>query len=201
MEKRRARNWYWWLWLSPLLTVPSALFLVGLDPGRAWICGGNWRNCDYSLAGRVSGMVAVLGSALWHLVLLRPASNKDSQFVRWHGRQALLLAGVRTAVPLVFVLVFEYTNETLLFIPVLIAVWFFGTLWGQPQATRGDCSLMRWFGRAAALPSPETTTEGTTPVEELDPEALVDIIRCSHDPEQRRRALLELENLGMVEPL
>jgi hypothetical protein len=146
-------------------------------------------------------MVAVLGSALWHLVLLRPASNKDSQFVRWHGRQALLLAGVRTAVPLLFVLVFGNTYVMLLSIPILIPVWFFGTLWGQLQAARGDCSLMRWFGHALALPSLETTTEGTTPVEELAPEALVDIIRCSHDPEQRRRALLELENLGMVEPL
>jgi hypothetical protein len=24
-ERRIARNWYWWLWLSPLLTMPTLL--------------------------------------------------------------------------------------------------------------------------------------------------------------------------------
>jgi len=187
MEERKARNWYWWLWLSPLVTIPTLtilmlIFSLFYDPGRKLIC------------------IAVLGSALWHLILLFPALNKKSEFVRWHGRQALFLAGVRTAVPLVFGLVFGAEDEALLFIPVLIAVWFFGTLWGQLQAARGKCSLMRWFGRAEALPS-RVRAEEPAQARKLDSEALVDIIRYSRDPEQRRKALAELEKLGMVEPL
>lgn len=208
MEKRTARNWYWWLWLSPLVTVPTLILSLFSDPGYELVCGGNWRNCDRAMAERVSILIVVLSSALWHLVLLIPALNKESKFVCWHGRQALLLVGVRTAVPLVFGLVFGAGSEALWFIPVLIAVWFCGTLWGQLQAARGDCSLMRWLGRAEALPSREPAAEPAQIVErkpaqitEPDPEAMVDVIRHSRDPEQRRRALSELEKLGMVEPL
>ena len=193
MEERKARNWYWWLWLSPLVTIPTLtilmlMFSLFYGPGRGLIC------------------IAVLGSALWHLILLFPALNKKSEFVRWHGRQALFLAGVRTAVPLVFGLVFGAEDEALLFIPVLIAVWFFGTLWGQLQAARGKCSLMRWFGRAEALSSrvrAEEPAQIPTQTEKLDPEveALVDIIRFSRDPHQRGKALRELQQRGMVEPL
>jgi uncharacterized membrane protein len=200
LEKRKARNWYWWLWLSPLVTVPSLIFLWLCEPGYELVCGGSRRGCDRDLAERVDILIAVLGSALWHLILLFPALNKESEFVRWHGRQALLLAGVRTAVPLVFVLVFGNEDEVLFFVPVLIAVWLFGTLWGQIQAARGNCSLMRWFGRAEALPS-RVRAEEPARVAELDPEALVDIIRYSRDPQQRGKALWELQQRGMVEPL
>ncbi len=99
-EVLTAKNWYWWLWLSPFITIPSAIFIGLNEPGYELICGGNWRNCDYAFASLVSGLIAVLGSALWHLVLLVPALDKQSEFVRWHGRQALLLAGIRTAVQL-----------------------------------------------------------------------------------------------------
>ena len=213
MEKRKARNWYWWLWLSPMVTIPSLIllmlsFYLFYDSGYEIICGGTRVNCDYDMAERVNILIAVLGSALWHLILLFPALNKESEFVRWHGRQALLLAGVRTAVPLVFGLLFGFEEEALLFTPVLIAVWFFGTLWGQIQAARGDCSLMRWLGRAEALPSPERAAEPVqtaklkpAQIAESDPEALVDIIRYSRDPQQRGKALWELEQRGMVEPL
>jgi hypothetical protein len=118
----------------------------------------------------VPALIAVLGSALWHLILLLPALNKESEFVRWHGRQALLLAGVRTVVPLVLggVFGFEldwwggyYEFRALSSVPILVLVWFFGTLWGQRQATRGDCSLMRWLGRAEAVLPREPAEEPT----------------------------------------
>jgi hypothetical protein len=191
-EERTARNWYWWLWLSPFLTIPTLIALGFSDSSYELVCAGNLRNCDYNLEFRVTILIAVLGSALWHLILLIPALSKESEFIRWHGRQALLLAGVWTAVPLAFGLGFGEEEETFWVIPVLIAVWLFGTLWGQNQAARGDCSLMRWFGRAEALP---------VHVKSLDPEALVDIIRYSRDPEERRKALSELEKLEMVESL
>lgn len=144
-------------------------------------------------------LIAVSGSALWHLILLFPALNKESEFVRWHGRQALLLAGMQTAMLFVFV----FFNLLAL---ILIAIWFFGTLWGQRQAIRGDCSLMRWLDRAEALPSREPVAEpaqvaGPEPAAEPDLEVLIDIIRHSRDPEERRQALAELEKRGMVDLL
>lgn len=201
MERRTARNWYWWLWLSPLVTLPSSIaMLLILDIGNYY--------GDLGLDDEMILPVAALGAASCHLVLLFPALNRKSEFVRWHGRQALLLAGVRTAVPLVFGLAFGEEYEVLLFIPVLIVIWFFGTLWAHQQAARGDCSLMRWFGRAEALPAPEPAEEPAqvaepelepTPAGEPDPEGLIDIIRYSRDPEERRKVLAELEKLGMVE--
>jgi hypothetical protein len=161
-EVLTAKKWYRWLWLSPLLTIPSVVFLIFNEPGYELICR---RNCDYALAFLVTGLIAILGSALWHLVLLAPALNKQSEFVRWHGRQALLLAGVRTAVPVAF-LIYDfveggYGESVLWSIPVLIAVWLFGTLWGQGQAARGDCALMRWTGHGAGLPLPTGTAKPT----------------------------------------
>lgn len=200
MEIRTARNWYRWLWLSPFLTVPSLVLLSFSEPGYEWVCGGNYRGCNYALAERVTVLIAVLGSSIWHLLLLKPTLNKDSEFVRWHGRQALMLAGLRTSVPIIFGLVYGLSFELLWLIPVLIAVWLFGTIWGQRQAARGDCSLMRWAGRAEALPRPEPAAEPTL-ARKRDPEFLVGIIRSSLDPESRAMALSELEKLGMVEPL
>jgi hypothetical protein len=200
MEKKKARNWYWWLWLSPLLTIPSLLIVYSADPGYEWVCTAGTRGCNWAAAERVTILVAILGSALWHLVLLIPARNEEHPLVRWHGRQALLLAGARTAVPLGFGLAFGETFATLLFLPVQLTVWFVGTLWGQIQAARGDCSLMRWLGQGELLASLQRAPEKDR-AEEPDAEALVEIIRSSRDPGERRNALATLERRGMVEPL
>lgn len=141
-EKRTARNWYWWLWLSPLAAVVPTLGLF----------------VSYAFGGRPSKLevilVAVVPAAFWYLVLLVPALNRRSEFVRWHGRQALLLAGVLTAMLPLFAL--ELVAEldqglTISIFAILSALWFFGTLLSQRQAARGDCSLMRWFGKGEAL--------------------------------------------------
>jgi hypothetical protein len=203
MNIKKAFNWYWWLWLSPLLTVPTLLF-VGLylyfsDVLVDLMCRGNSRACP---SDEWTILIAILGSSLWHLILLVPASNKKSEFVRWHGRQTLLLAGVRTALALVSGLAysFELGVGTLLALGVLVIIWFGGTLWGQRQATRGECSLMRWFGQEELLLAlREADVEIKT--EEQDTEALVEIIRFSRDLEERRSALVELQRREMVEPL
>jgi len=156
-EVLTAKKWYRWLWLSPLLTIPTFVFcfVFFTEPVLDLICERNSRNCDYYLTGSV---IAILGSALWHLILLVPALNKQSEFVRWHGRQALLLAGIRTAIPVAFMIRAHIVDPwnvlcgLLSSIPVLIAIWLFGTLWGQWQAARGDCALMRWTGHGAGLP-------------------------------------------------
>lgn len=187
MEERTARNWYRWLWLSPLATLPTffVFALVVAFVMEAILRGGP--QDDYIMNNVVLGLV-VWVSSLWHLILLVPARNTKSEFVRWHGRQMLLLAGIRTIVPLGFALAFGLEEElTLLAIPVLIAIWLVGTLLGQRQAARGQCGLMRWFGRADAQPS------------RVD--ALVDVIRFSRDPKERSEALAKLAELGRVEPL
>jgi len=201
MESRKARNWYWWLWLSPLLTVPTLAFFLLQEPGYDLVCRGTWGSCDWGAAERATVLVAVLASALWHLVLLIPALNKEHPFVRWHGRQALLLAVVRTAVPLGFGLAFGlYDYGALLFIPVQIVVWFAGTLWGQLQAARGRCSLMRWLGQGEMLASLQRADEEAEPADP-EVEALMAVIQSSHDVEARRRATVQLKKLGKVEPL
>jgi hypothetical protein len=195
MERKRARDWYWWLWLSPLLTIPTLAFFFSQHVGTTLVCGAawhrNWQGCDWATADRVTILIAVLVSALWHLVLLGGIRNKEYPFVRWHGRQALLLAGVRTLVPLAFGLAFGEEAGTLLFIPVQLVVWFGGTLWGQRQAARGKCSLARWFGQEELLAS----------IEEQDAEALIEIVRFSRDPAERDKAVEELTKRGMVEDL
>ena len=157
-EKRKATEWYRWLWLSPPVTVLKAIFLYLqiYDPVFDLVCPGGYRNCDWEIAERIAILIALVGSALWHLILLFPALDKKSQFVRWHGRQALLLAGVRTAVPIAMIMLIEFYGGLLVAILLLIPIWFAGTLWGQSQAKRGDCSLARWFGREDVLLPPET---------------------------------------------
>ena len=200
MERKKARDWYWWLWLSPLFTIPTLGFFLSQGIGYDLVCRWGWQTCDWGLAGRVTILIAVLGSALWHLVLLRPIRNKESLLVRWHGRQALLLAGVRTVVPLGFGLAFGDDYGALLFIPVQLVVWFGGTLWGQLQAARGDCSLARWFGQEELLVSIEEPDEEMQ-ASEQSAQALVEIVRSSRDPEERKQAIAELSRRGMVEAI
>jgi uncharacterized membrane protein YhaH (DUF805 family) len=148
---RTARKWYWWLWLSPLLTLPTLFAIISNDPGYNLVCPSSSLDCNYAGAAAATVLIAVLGSALWHLVLLIPALSRN-RFVRWHGRQALVLAGVRTLIPLVFGLVFYGSYTIFLFIPLNFIVWLVGNLVGQRQASRGDSWLARAFGKGAELP-------------------------------------------------
>jgi hypothetical protein len=204
-NRQTARKWYRWLWLSPLLTIPTLLAIFfSVEPLLFDLtCPQGWQNCEYEMHYRLTGITAILGSALWHLVLLIPVLNNWSVFVRWHGRQEMILAAVRTTVPLL--LFATRTDDGALFsILLLIPIWFFGTVWGQRQAARGDCSLMRWTGRQAGLPGPpEEPVLGVEPVlgEEVSTDRLVNIIRFSKDPVKRQRALDELTARGMVESL
>ena len=203
MDRKRARNWYWWLWLSPLLTAPTLGLLYGLVSEMLWTLVGPMRPGSVAVVSniveRAAILVAVLGSAAWHLILLVPARDKDYALVRWHGRQALLLAGVRTAVPAVLGLLIG-GNGALLSIPILLVIWLGGTLWGQRQAARGKCSLMRWFGQeepSSILREADVETQSR----EQEPQVLVEIVRFSRDPEERHIAIEELVRRGMVEDL
>ncbi|MCJ7702696.1 MAG: hypothetical protein MUO62_14015 [Anaerolineales bacterium] len=200
MEIKKARNWYWWLWLSPAVTVPTVIGLNFSDVEyvvRDIVCPGV--KCSYILRYTIPIVTLLFISALWHLILLIPALNKENKFVRWHGRQALMLAGLRTIVPIGLVL--WVGNDGLLpAIPILIVIWIFGTLWGQLQAARGDCSLMRWFGLEIPQPLTEPVAEAD-PLTTEDPNELVEVIRFSTDVNERRNALSELKRFGLVENL
>ena len=125
MNKDAAHNWYRWVWFSPLTTIPTLAYFY-LGEGE-----------DFSLA--------IFLSAGWHLVLLIPSLNKEDKFIRWHGRQARLLAGLRTLTALIF-------SEALFFNTLLlVTIWFFGTRWGQKQAKLENCSLVRWVLKAQPI--------------------------------------------------
>ncbi len=198
MDRLRAKNWYFWLWLSPLLTLPTLGIVAAANPGYEWLCQ-SYRSCNWAIAERVTILVAVIASSLWHLILAVPAREKEAPFVRWHRRQALLLAGIRTAIPLALGLSFG-TTGFFLAVPILIGIWFVGTLWGHRQAARGNCSLMRWAGHGEEL-SALQCAEREAHKEKPDLDRLLDVIRSSADPQERWKALAELETQGMVEPL
>lgn len=128
--EKSARGVYRWLWFSLLLTIPTLAVLLFSDTPIS---------------------IAVMGSALWHLLLLRQALAKHP-YVRWHGRQGLLLAALRTAVPLGFGLLFNNEEGILLAFWLLIAIWLAGNIWVQNQVARGDCWLMRVRGQGEGLP-------------------------------------------------
>lgn len=196
-EKQSAKNWYLWLWLSPFLTVPTAVYIFSPILSSLFynlFCPGGWGDCNRGLVDRLTLSMAILGSAIWHLILLVPAFGEKSEFVRWHGRQALILAGVRTAVPLGLALIW---GENALFFGVilLIAIWFAGNLWGEGQAKSGDCSLARRYGREEALPPPEPKETPAAGAPDARVQALVEVIRSEPNKLQRTKAVRELHHM------
>jgi len=181
---RNAKNIYLWLWLSPLVTLPTLLFLV-------------ITNLRMANSNSGASLIALV-PALWHLLILSfSALGGETEFVRWHGRQALALAAIRT---LVFSTTILFANS--IFVLGMLAVgliWLIGNIWGRDQAKRGDCALMRWAGRGAVLPLPIATESNALPAAAHRADALVQIIRTSRDEFARGIALDELRKLGLVE--
>jgi hypothetical protein len=191
-----AKSPYVWLWLSPILTVPTLLITDSFgELLYSLTCGGAWR-CNNIIVQRAIRLAAVALSALWHLILLTWARDRRI-FVRWHGRQALALAGLRTAVALLA----EFLPSPYAALPILIIIWLVGNLWGQAEVRLGECSLMRWTGHAEELEAWRCRCRGHGTGTEVDPDALIDIIRTGSDPAARQLALDQLEELGMVESL
>ncbi|MEN9562431.1 MAG: hypothetical protein RIR73_675, partial [Chloroflexota bacterium] len=98
-ELRLARGSYNWLRASPLLTIPTLVFIINLDLGGA-LCNLASSNCDYTVSNLLTNVFGVTLSAVWHLLLLQYVNNTESEFVREHGRKALTHAGIRTGVAL-----------------------------------------------------------------------------------------------------
>lgn len=188
--EKSARGVYRWLWCSPLLTIPTLALLLFSDMPIS---------------------IAVLGSALWHLLLLRQALAKHP-FVRWHGWQGLLLAGLRTAVPLSYGLMFYDEDSVTSVIWILIAIWLIGNISGQNQVARGDCWLMRVRGQGDGLPLKWSPAKPARPQPSAEPSVarlaeakrraeVADLLAVFQigDAASRSKALEQLKSMGEVE--
>lgn len=197
-EIRNAKIVYWWLWLSPILLL-FCIFPVYL---MVVLISGASRSDSIA---QVAFLALLPG--VHHLILLLPATLAKNKFVRWHSLQALILAAIQTCAASSFLIAAlrsssSYALPTMCLAFLLFAVvWFGGNLWGQLQASRGDCALMRWTGRGASLPLP-SMIENVAPVVANDrSNDLVEIIRFSRDQSQRQEALAKLTRRGLVEEM
>ena len=136
-EERLAKAAYNWLRVSPFITVLTLFFIYSFDIA-SFVC--NSLACDYHTTDMLNLAFGVLGSALWHLILLQYVTNKDSEFVRKHGRQALIYAGVRTAVPLGGVVIAYFSSDSgaisCLVIAIFFVLWFVLPNAGMAQIKR-----------------------------------------------------------------
>jgi len=123
-DKKSAKRIYNWLLLSPFITVPVFLILVGIFYGR-------------SLSSEL--ILAALIPAIIHAVLLFGFDSK-SAFVFRHTQQAILLVALRAGMAALAVNIGRYPEDGLwLFLLGNGSLWLFGSLWGRNQANRGDC--------------------------------------------------------------
>lgn len=172
---KRAVNWYFFLWIAPFAVVLTAAFLIGV--GLIYVPN----------TGQAVWLVFLLASG-WYVLLLIPALNKQDAFVRWHGRQALLIGAALTAI-----LLLQTVDASCLFAILYLAVWWGGTVYSQLEARRGRCWLMRRFGE----PEPDLQ-QPATPEQHA---ALIETIRYSDNAEERALALRGLQSAGLTEDL
>ncbi len=172
-----------------------------------------------SLAGYSRGqaywIVAVLSSALPHLVLLFGLRSKYL-YVRRHVQQALILAAIRTITTALLVGASE-SSGTCWWIPINGALWLWGSARGLRQVKRGECWLME-RGEGEQLPRPWAAQPALqpTPVSESDAQLIrahnliqqglrSEAIECylslfrTGPSHLRQQAVAALEKLGEVE--
>lgn len=124
-ERKRAKAPYTWLRWSPLLTVLTFITFYSI------VYSNNYSNFDFYK----TTFIAILLSAVWHLLLLQYVRNPDNEFEAWHGRQALLFAGIRTGTCLIFLAVDYISGSSIFFwvIPVLIIMWMVMSSWAPAR--------------------------------------------------------------------
>lgn len=212
-EKKVARRVYWWLLLSPFVTVPCFAFQI---------FGLTYRS---TVGERVWAAVVPL---IFHIPLLF-GLRSSSRFVQRHTQQAFILIALRAGMAAISVNLDRHpmgTKGLWLYFLGNGALWLFGSLWGLRQATRGDCWLMRRRGEDGELPRPwalpaavpATPATGVPSTMPADPNAAFEdgrrLLRMGKraeatacflaafrhgPPDLRRRAVAELERVGVVE--
>lgn len=142
-EERLAKAAYNWLRASPLLTIPTLYFSIMLilatwDDAFYNCTPYNSQYC--TTLNLIPSLAGVIISGLWHLILLQYVNNKDSEFVRRHGREALKFAGIRTATALATVGLdyFLGTSGVLSCIAVIVlfVLWLMQTRIGLEKITK-----------------------------------------------------------------
>lgn len=152
LEKKAARRIYWWLLLSPFLTVPCfALQVIDL----------------YSRSSVGERVWAAMVPLIFHIPLLFVLSS-GRPFVKRHVQQGLLLIALRVVMAALALNLGRYPEDGLWFFVLGNgSLWLFGSIWGLNQVKRGDCWLMRRKGEDDALPRPWALPPG----ERTPPEA------------------------------
>ena len=139
-EKKAVRRVYWWLLLSPFITVPCFAFQL-FDLGSR-----------SSVGERVWAVVVPL---IFHTPLLLMSFGTGNRFVRRHMQQALLLIALRAGLAAISLNLGRHPGNGLwLFFLGNGSLWLFGSLGGFGQVKRGDCWLMRRKGEGGELPRP-----------------------------------------------
>ncbi len=196
MDTKIARNRYIWLWVAPFITIPSLIAIVFILDSL-YIPFWNFSYRDKEI---IIGILAPLIGALWYLILLIPTKNNKSDFVRWHTKQALAIAGIQTTIPILFIVYYGFDLEAIFFIPVLLVFWFFSTLLGQIEASKGNCTLRKWLEKKTAVPD-NINHLNSNKFSHLDPDSLIEIIRISKNNEERKSAFLMLSKINLVETM
>jgi hypothetical protein len=142
-ELSLAKAPYNWLRVSPIVTIATLFFVASFGIGSA-VCYGDLFSCSSDDEMYINIGVGILVSAIWHLLLLQYANNKDSEFIRIHGRRALTFAGIRTAIA-ILIIVFDWilgTGGALLCpgIAVLLLAWAIQQITPKEIKEREDVS-------------------------------------------------------------
>jgi hypothetical protein len=145
-EIRLAKAPYNWLRISPILTVLTLFFVASSNIGYS-LCNSTLFACGSADEIYINFGIGVLVSSLWHLLLLQYVNNKDSEFVRKHGRSAFTSAGVRTAVALSGVVLDWVTNASGGFACIFITILLI--LWAINQTTKQDIKEMEETSRSS----------------------------------------------------
>jgi hypothetical protein len=121
-----AKNSYLWLILSPFVIAATTFLIASMNLGY-WICVSDGIDCGRNGSKYLNYAIGLLASGLWHIVLLPKVFNRESAFVRMHGRRALAQAFIQIGVML-FGILFDWltgANGVILNIAfvILFVIW------------------------------------------------------------------------------
>ena len=184
-EDRLAKAAYNWLKASPFVTVLTLFIVVSMDIGSA-VCNRELFVCRGVDSAYINFGLGVIVSSLWHLLLLQYVNNKDSEFVRSHGRRALMQAGIRTAIPLFGILADFLTGAegaiACWIIPILLIMWSVNAATSK-KLVEGELALEDEpaAGQPTSSPLPETlpstqVIQTETSMTETDPRKPEDVL-------------------------
>lgn len=174
-EMRRARSAYDWLKISPIITVGTLFFIAALNIGES-LCSNSIIYCGYSDITYINFLIGVAASALWHLVLLYYANDKESELVRKHGHKALIQAGIRTGVAVVCVALDWSTDAgggfTCFAVVILLVIWAVNVSqskrWVEGKASPAPADLAIVQSKPLIQPTPELLDQIFTDLDSED---------------------------------